>query len=87
MKTVNTLQIFRTLPTSLDEMLQSHDIDPTMLRRDDFEGFFAARTRALMQLISNAVGKHLTVESFETSPGQYKNGNGNGFHPAHLINP
>jgi len=73
-------------PNKLDEMLRSHAIDPMMLRRDDFEGFFAARTRALMELISNAMGKRLTVEPFEESIAGYKNGNGNGFHRSIVVN-
>jgi hypothetical protein len=57
-----------------------------MLRRDDFEGFFAARTRALMSLIGKAMGKPLNVEPFEASAGEYNNGNGNGFHRSIAIN-
>ncbi len=70
----------------LDDMLRSHVIDPSMLRRDDFEGFFAARTRALMSLTGKAMGKSLNVEPFEATAGEYKNGNGNGFHQSILIN-
>jgi hypothetical protein len=73
-------------PNKLDDMLRSHTIDPMMLRRDDFEGFFAARTRALMELISNAMGKRLTVEPFEELIAGYKNGNGNGFHRSIVVN-
>jgi hypothetical protein len=58
----------------LDEMLRSHAINPATLRRDDFEGFFAARTKALMQLISRAMGKCLIVEPFKESAEGYKNG-------------
>jgi hypothetical protein len=50
------------LPARLDEMLRSHAIEPEFLRQDDFEGFFAARTKALMELIDRAMGKHLIVE-------------------------
>ena len=46
-----------TSPERLDDMLRSHAIDPTTLRRDDFERFFAARTRALMELISKAMNR------------------------------
>jgi len=74
------------LPTKLDEMLRSHAIEPTMLRCDDFEGFFAARTKALMELISKAMGKYLTVEAFEESIAGNKSANGNGFHPSVLVN-
>ncbi len=65
-------------PTRLDEMLYSHAINPMMLRRDDFEGFFTTRTKALMEIISKAMAKCLTVESFGTPGEDYNNGNGNG---------
>jgi hypothetical protein len=50
------------LPERLDEMLRLHAIEPKFLRQDDFEGFFAARTKALMELIDRAMGKHLIVD-------------------------
>jgi hypothetical protein len=65
-------------PTRLDEMFHSHAINPMMLRRDDFEGFFTTRTKALMEIISKAMAKCLTVESFGTPGEDYNNGNGNG---------
>jgi hypothetical protein len=46
-----------TYPSRLDAMLRSHAIDAQTLRQDDFEAFFAARTRALMELIKDAMGK------------------------------
>lgn len=49
-----------TSPASLDRMLESHLIDPYTLRRNDFEGFYQARLRALLELIGNAMGKPLT---------------------------
>ncbi|MEW6498323.1 MAG: hypothetical protein AB1589_38355 [Cyanobacteriota bacterium] len=51
-----------TFPSRLDEILYSHAIDPATLKRDDFEAFFATRTRALMELIEEVMGKRLTVE-------------------------
>jgi hypothetical protein len=59
-------------------MLRSHAIEPMMLRSDDFEGFFVARTQALMELITKAMGQHLTVEPFEVGREEYENGNSNG---------
>lgn len=47
-------------PQRLDEMLRSHAIDPETLRRDDFEAFFQARTKALLELIGEAMGKCLS---------------------------
>jgi hypothetical protein len=42
---------------SLDAYVASHAIDPQLLRADDFEGFFAARQEALLQLIEAATGR------------------------------
>jgi hypothetical protein len=69
-----------TSPERLDEMLRSHAIDPEMLRQDDFEGFFTARTIALLELIGKAMGRNLTIEPFEVSGQQDNNSNSNGFH-------
>ena len=41
----------------MDEILGSHLIDPTKLRADDYEGFFAARTDTLLGQIERAMGK------------------------------
>lgn len=74
-----------TSPEKLDDMLRSHAIEPEFLRLDDFEGFFAARTKALMELIGKAMGKPLILEAFEPSA-ECKNGNGNSLHPAIVTN-
>jgi hypothetical protein len=72
-----------TSPEKLDDMLRSHAIEPSLLRNDDIERFFTARTKALMELIEKAMGQPLTIEAFETSAqhytNEYTNGNGNGF--------
>lgn len=41
----------------MDEILTTHVIDPSHLRSDDFEAFFAARTQALLDRIERAMGK------------------------------
>lgn len=41
----------------LDEILESHLIDPRLLRADDFLSFFAARKRALISAIEQVMGK------------------------------
>ena len=41
----------------LDELLQSHDIDPLALRQDDFAGFFNRRFERLLLQIEEAMGK------------------------------
>lgn len=66
-----------TSPSRLDEMLRSHAIDPEMLRRDDFEGFFVTRTQALMQLIAKAMGKSFPGRAFEGDSWESKNRNPN----------
>ena len=47
---------------SLDSILRSHLIDPEHLRKDDFEGFFDARLKALSGLIADAMGKAVVAE-------------------------
>jgi hypothetical protein len=41
----------------LDEIVQSHDIDPVLLRQDDFAGFFNRRFERLLKQIEEAMGK------------------------------
>ena len=41
----------------LDSYLRSHLIDPTILRRDDFEAFMTDRQKRLLRLIEQATGK------------------------------
>jgi hypothetical protein len=63
----------------IDEILRSHLIEPETLRNDDFEGFFEARTQALLAMMGKAMGKSSTVEVSEG----LANGKGqqNGFYP------
>lgn len=44
-----------------DHILKSHLIDPTKLRSDDFDGFFAARKAELLAIVANAMGKPAIV--------------------------
>jgi hypothetical protein len=41
----------------MDAILQTHSIDSTLLRADEFEGFFQTRKAALLTLIERAMGK------------------------------
>jgi hypothetical protein len=41
----------------LDAILQSHDVDPTTLRQNDFAGFFNRRFERLVKQIEEAMGK------------------------------
>lgn len=44
-------------PERLDEILQSHLIDPTLARSDNYEAFFLTRKKAILQRIETAMGK------------------------------
>ncbi|KGX39465.1 GmrSD restriction endonuclease domain-containing protein [Burkholderia pseudomallei] len=43
--------------TTMDAILQTHAIEPRLLRSDDFHGFYASRKQALLVLIGRAMGK------------------------------
>ncbi|OUL19318.1 DUF262 domain-containing protein [Nostoc sp. 106C] len=47
----------------MDEILRSHVIDPIVLRVDNFEAFFQARQKALVNRIEKAMGKSLVLDS------------------------
>ena len=44
-------------PHELDQILRGHAIDPGSLRAADFDTFFTARTKALLELIDAAMAK------------------------------
>lgn len=46
----------------MDEILRSHIIDPVALRTDNFEVFFQARQKALLNRIEQAMGKSLILD-------------------------
>ncbi len=52
----------------LDDILRSHLIDPSFLRKDDFEGFFNSRIKALSDLIGNAMGKPVVEDKGTNEP-------------------
>jgi hypothetical protein len=41
----------------MDAILQSHLIEPSHLRADDFQAFYAARKTSLLRLVEGAMGK------------------------------
>lgn len=49
-------------PDRMDEILCSHLIEPSMIRKDDFEGFFEYRLRAFLDLIEKAMGKQPSMD-------------------------
>ncbi len=53
---------------ALDAILRRHQIDPVLLRGDDFEGFFADRKAKLAALAAEAMGRPV-VETAATEPG------------------
>ena len=52
----------------IDEILRTHVIDPIALRADDFETFFEARRRELLERIATAMGMSLIAEEQEGTP-------------------
>ena len=61
--------------SGLDDYLRTHLIDPALLRKDDFDGFFAAREAALLDTIHQAMGKPIasgTVEEGKELPADYE---------------
>src|SRR3954451_16081497 len=53
-------------PAAMDAILRTHIIDPSLLRADDFEGFFRERKAALLSLIERAMGKQAIVTNEPT---------------------
>lgn len=47
----------------MDDILRSHVIEPAHLRADDFDAFFQARERALLERIERAMGKPIAREA------------------------
>lgn len=49
----------------MDEVLSTHAVDPSLLRKDAFDAFLADRRRRLSGLIEKAMGKAVVVEGDE----------------------
>jgi hypothetical protein len=45
-------------PEEMDQILRTHSINPSLLRANDFDGFYQDRKAALLKLIEQAMGKH-----------------------------
>ncbi len=54
--------------TTMDEILSTHLISPEALRGDNFDAFFEARHKALLELISMAMGKAPAVSAELSEP-------------------
>lgn len=50
-------------PEYLDDILRTHLLDPEHLRADDFDAFYAARSKALADLVANAMQKPVVEET------------------------
>lgn len=61
--------------------MRSHCIKLEILRNKDFEAFFQARAKALMELIGKAMRKNLSLESIEDTDRNLRSGNGYSLHP------
>jgi hypothetical protein len=72
-------ELHGTAAASLEELMRSHCIKLEILHNDDFEAFFQARAKALMELIGKAMGKNLSLELIEDSEGELHMGNGAGY--------
>ncbi|EHU0193528.1 hypothetical protein KYZ92_002828, partial [Salmonella enterica subsp. enterica] len=46
----------------MDAILLSHFIEPSLLRQDSFEAFFADRKKQLLKLIEAAMGKNISQD-------------------------
>ncbi len=56
-------------PEAVDARIETHAINPSPLRADDFEAFFLDRRAALLDLIAQAMGKEVTGREQEpTTP-------------------
>jgi hypothetical protein len=49
--------------SAMNAILESHLIDPSAMRSDDFDAFFKGRFQALLRVIGNAMGKKIELES------------------------
>jgi hypothetical protein len=52
----------------MNAILRSHLINPSALRADDFDTFFAEREQALLQRIEQAMGKPVARSMVESEP-------------------
>lgn len=57
-----------TTSSELDEILRSHEIDPTALRNAAFAAFFDDRKERLLHLVSEAMGKEAIRDATTASP-------------------
>jgi hypothetical protein len=59
------------MPDELDTIVATHHIDPASLRTADFDEFFAARTAALVKVITEAMGKPVVMDLSDQAVAEY----------------
>ncbi len=52
---------------AMDQILESHCIDPATLRGDHFEGFYASRQEKLLAIVEQAMGKSVERDAVDES--------------------
>jgi hypothetical protein len=52
-------KVAKISPDKMEKILESHFIDPSLLRADKFDAFYQARKTALLELIAKVMGKSL----------------------------
>lgn len=55
----------KVIVADLNKYISSHKIDTAIIRADDFDGFFVDRAKALLDLISTAMGKTISNRDSE----------------------
>ena len=55
----------KVIGTDLDKYIESHKIDISAIRTDDFENFFVSRAKNLLDLIGGAMGKTISNRDSE----------------------
>ena len=46
--------------SDLDAFIETHAVNPELMRKDDFEDYFIQRAKSLVQMIGDAMGKPVT---------------------------
>lgn len=51
--------------SDLNRFIETHAVDPSLMRSDDFDDYFIQRAKALVQMIGSAMGKPISNLSGE----------------------
>jgi hypothetical protein len=55
----------------MDEILSSHEIEPSALRADDFDAFFKVREQVLLERMEKAMGKVIVNDLTEVDVAEF----------------